>query len=135
LGEDITFLHAPVMVADIVLIDPDTEQEYILPGVLGMNYFAASFGDLAASGTAFQHLVFHEPGAFLGFGIRSSSSFPSQPRQRCCFVAGSGCCLDDDDATGAIDIYGTAGGVHFVGRSSHETGNPSRRDGNPFARG
>jgi hypothetical protein len=66
LGEDITYLHAPVMVADIVLIDPDTEQEYILPGVLGMNYFAASFGDLAASGTAFQHLVFNEPGAFLG---------------------------------------------------------------------
>ena len=66
LGEDIVFLNAPVMVADIILTDPDTEEEYILPGVLGMNYFAASFGDEAASATPWQHVVFNEPGGWIG---------------------------------------------------------------------
>ncbi|MEQ9461726.1 MAG: hypothetical protein RIG82_12320 [Phycisphaeraceae bacterium] len=65
------YLNAPVLVGDITVLDPVTQETLTLPGILGMNYLVASlffsepfsFGDINSG--AFDDLVFDHPTAEL----------------------------------------------------------------------
>jgi hypothetical protein len=80
-GDPITFLNAPVLVADITVFDPLTSQELTLDGIFGMNFLVASafvtegapgelpiISDLTPS--AFDWLVFDETTGILGLNIK-----------------------------------------------------------------
>ena len=74
-GKPITFLHAPVLVADITVTDPATQKPFTLDGVFGMNFLVASAkldGGLLPDITnmtagAFKWIVFDQPQGWLGF--------------------------------------------------------------------
>jgi hypothetical protein len=73
-GEPIRFIQAPVLVLDITVFDPVTEQELTLDGVFGMNYLVASIyvngqelGDAAAG--AFDFWTFDEANGILGLAV------------------------------------------------------------------
>jgi hypothetical protein len=73
------FIGAPVLVADIALQDPVTQQTLTLDGVLGVNFlvgglflsgtdiFTLTFDDFAPS--AFDWITFDEPGGVLGLAV------------------------------------------------------------------
>lgn len=70
------FLNAPVLVADIVLQDPDTLQSLTLDGILGMNFLVASteiigmtFG--AMSSGSFDWIVYDQPNGVLGLDLKT----------------------------------------------------------------
>jgi hypothetical protein len=74
-GKPITYLHAPVLVADITAKDPATGQTITLDGVFGMNFLVASAkvdGGLLPDIThitpgPFKWIVFDQPAGLLGF--------------------------------------------------------------------
>ncbi len=84
-GQDIVFRNAPVMVADIILRDPITNDMLSLDGVLGMNFFVASaMVDLRTGGFptdfrsgAFEFLVFDQPSGILGVTVNPAVPEPS----------------------------------------------------------
>ena len=74
-GQPLTFLHAPVLVADITVKNTLTKQEMTLDGVFGMNYLVASakldadnpVPDIGAiTPGAFSLIVFDQPHGLLG---------------------------------------------------------------------
>ena len=65
-GDPIEYLSAPVLVLDVSLEDPDTQETFTLDGVFGMNFLVASteiqgglFGDIRVG--AFDFITFDEP--------------------------------------------------------------------------
>ncbi|NBC10961.1 MAG: hypothetical protein GVY24_04395 [Planctomycetes bacterium] len=70
-GEPITFTHAPALVADIELQDPDTLESLTLDGILGMNYFvgSAALDFSAINAGAFDFFTFDQPSGDIGLTI------------------------------------------------------------------
>jgi hypothetical protein len=76
----IVYKRAPVLVADITVVDPTTQESLTLDGVLGMNYFVASANVDMAAGLlpdiknltvgAYEAMVFNEPAATLGLKLK-----------------------------------------------------------------
>jgi hypothetical protein len=74
-GKPITYLHAPVLVADITARDPATGQSITLDGVFGMNFLVASakvdgglLPDIShITAGPFKWIVFDQPAGLLGF--------------------------------------------------------------------
>ena len=73
-----------MLVSDIGLLDPSTQQTLTLDGIFGMNFMVAStqifldpnggfpsFGDMAAG--AFNWIVFDEPNGLLGLDVKPES--------------------------------------------------------------
>jgi hypothetical protein len=78
---NIRFLGAPVLVADIGVVDPVTQQQLILDGVFGMNFMVASLqldgfelGDLALG--PFDWITFDEPNGILGLQVHGAVPEP-----------------------------------------------------------
>jgi hypothetical protein len=72
---NIRFLHAPVLIVDITVEDPDTGEMVTLDGLFGMNYLAASFSlseleDLEIVAGSFNWVVFDEPSGILGLDVK-----------------------------------------------------------------
>jgi hypothetical protein len=74
---NIRFVHAPVLVADISLLDPDTQQTLTIDGVFGMNFLVASlfldgfsFGDIGLG--SFNWITFDEPNGVLGLSPKGA---------------------------------------------------------------
>jgi aspartyl protease len=79
--DGIVYKRAPVLVVDITVVDPATQETITLDGVLGMNFFVASANvDMAGGGLmpdiknltvgAYQSIVFDEPAATLGLKLK-----------------------------------------------------------------
>jgi hypothetical protein len=73
-GEPIRFLHAPVLVTDVTVQDPNTQQMLTLDGDFGMNFLVASLnlangGPDAGSQGAFDWATFDEPNGLLGLTL------------------------------------------------------------------
>ncbi|MEM6854049.1 MAG: dockerin type I domain-containing protein [Planctomycetota bacterium] len=70
-GEPITYNRAPVLVADIALEDPDTGEQIILAGILGMNFLLPSFelGSFSAVEGPFDFLSFDHPSGVLSLTL------------------------------------------------------------------
>lgn len=66
-GEPITYTRAPVLVFDIAVEDPDTNEEFTLDGILGMNVLFPSFdiGNLEAVAGAWNFIKFDHPSGLL----------------------------------------------------------------------
>jgi len=68
---NIRFVGAPMLVHDIEVVDPLTDQSLVLDGVFGMNYMAPSiaidFGDARES--PFRWITFDEPNGILGLDL------------------------------------------------------------------
>ena len=100
---DLNYLRAPVLVLDITVVDPLTEEVLTLDGVLGMNYFVASmfisetpgqlWGDTAVG--AYDWLVFDEPSGVLGLELNELFELPDA-----CHVADVNC----DGVVGLVDL-------------------------------
>ena len=77
--DGIVYKRAPVIVADITVIDENTQEKITLDGVLGMNYFVAS-ANVQQAGLmpdinnltvgAYEAIVFDEPAATLGLKLK-----------------------------------------------------------------
>ncbi|HEX2971037.1 MAG TPA: autotransporter-associated beta strand repeat-containing protein [Tepidisphaeraceae bacterium] len=79
------FLRAPVLVSDVTVMDPNTQQELTLDGIFGMNFLVASifmseggdfpvFGDMTFG--QFNWMVFDQPNGVLGLDLKAGSSEP-----------------------------------------------------------
>jgi hypothetical protein len=80
-GQGIRFTHAPVLVADISVMDPVTKQSLTLDGDFGMNYLVASAdisGGFPSNVTAgaFDWVTFDQPNALLGLQINGAPVLP-----------------------------------------------------------
>jgi hypothetical protein len=79
-GDPIVYKRAPVLVADITVIDPATDQTLTLDGVLGMNFFVASANVDMAGGLlpdinqltpgAYEAVVIDAPAGTLGVKLK-----------------------------------------------------------------
>jgi hypothetical protein len=78
--QHLNYLDVPVLVADITVVDPDTQEPFTLDGVFGMNLLFASIfidgsvdlfslGDAPLSAGAFDWVVYDQPGAQLGLAL------------------------------------------------------------------
>ena len=71
--DNIRFLNAPVLVADITLYDPVADEELTLDGIFGMNFLLASatldFDQVNES--PFNWIVFDEPNGMLGLDLKA----------------------------------------------------------------
>jgi len=78
----IRFVGAPVLVSDITVVDPATQQQLTLDGILGMNFLVASvfvseggaggtpsFGDMIFG--RFNWAVYDQPNALLGLDVKT----------------------------------------------------------------
>jgi predicted aspartyl protease len=89
--DPIVYKRAPVLVLDITVIDPRTEQTLTLDGVLAMNYFVASANVDMAAGVlpdiknltvgAYEYVVFDEPAGTLGLKLKPEFK-AGRPRTR-----------------------------------------------------
>jgi len=80
-GDPLEYLPAPMLVADITVVDPNTQEVITLDGVFGMNYLVASlfvdgfiFGDLV--GGPFEWLVFDQTTGILGLTFDPNLEIP-----------------------------------------------------------
>jgi len=73
-GDNFDFLDAPVLVTDITVKDPLTNDELTLDGIFGMNFMVASANvetwDVRAG--AFNWVVFDEPNGILGLDLKTN---------------------------------------------------------------
>jgi hypothetical protein len=79
-GDPIVYKRAPVLVADITVLDPATDQTFTLDGVLGMNFFVASANVDMAGGVlpdinqltagAYEAVVIDGPAGTLGLKLK-----------------------------------------------------------------
>ena len=84
-GDPIEYRTAPVLVGDITLLDPATNEPYTLDGILGMNYLVAS-ANIDYSGPfptptdltigALDWFTFDEPNRLLGLQVRDEFPAP-----------------------------------------------------------
>ncbi len=88
---NIRFLGAPVVVNDIEVVDPLTDQSLILDGVFGMNFMSASIAlDLGdARESPFRWVTFDEPNGILGLDLVGGTV----PEPGTCVLAGTGLLL------------------------------------------
>lgn len=85
--DPVVYKKAPVLVSDITVVDPATNEQLTLDGVLGMNYFVAS-ANIKQSGlmpdisqiTAgpYEAVVFDEPASTLGLKLKADFNKPSR---------------------------------------------------------
>ena len=79
--DGIVYKRAPVLVVDITVVDPATQENVTLDGVLGMNFFVASANvDMGGGGLmpdirnltvgAYEAVVFDEPASTLGLKLK-----------------------------------------------------------------
>ena len=71
-GDGFNYLHAPVLVSDITVKDPLTDDTLTLDGIFGMNFMVASANvsvtEIRAG--AFNWIVFDEPNGILGLDLK-----------------------------------------------------------------
>ncbi len=76
---NLRYLHAPVLVNDITVVDPITDQTLTLDGVFGTNFLVASigfdFGDARES--PYNWITFDEPNGILGLDLAANVPEPS----------------------------------------------------------
>jgi hypothetical protein len=77
-GDSLDFLSAPVLVHDISLLDPNTNDVLTLDGIFGLNFLIASMDpetwDVRAG--AFNWIVFDEPNGILGLDVKGLDPVP-----------------------------------------------------------
>ncbi|MCC7085473.1 MAG: PEP-CTERM sorting domain-containing protein [Pirellulales bacterium] len=134
---NLNYLEAPVLVSDITLKDPTTEQTLTLDGIFGMNFLVGSlsldletfnFGDFAPG--AFDWITFDETNGILGLALNSAFQMPLLPGDfdvdgdvdgadfvawQIHFPTASGATL----ATGDADGDGDVDGADFVAWQTH----------------
>jgi hypothetical protein len=66
-GDPIRYLGAPVLVADVSLLDGITGKTITLDGDFGLNFWLPSFGDVTASASPFSWVTYDQPNGLLGF--------------------------------------------------------------------
>lgn len=85
-GQGLEYVGAPVLIGDITLFDPGTNQPYTLDGIFGMNYLVASANiedggifpipvDLTIG--AYDWITFDEPNGILGLQLRDAVPAPA----------------------------------------------------------